>query len=483
MDPLVLLVVVASVIAFGLWRVASWAADRADDAADAAPPSAAVVDDGATAPPIVTPLLSFRRAADELSDRLNLDAFRAAVQPLVGAVDGRSCVAVSTGGTVVGEANPDTVVLPASSVKIIVAGVALELLGAEYRYVTKVVGPPIVDGVLVGDVYLVGGGDPVLSSDWYPASALDRFPVFNATSLDELARRLAAAGVREIRGSVIGDASRYDDEFYVSTWGGGVAGVEAGPYDALLVNDSRVLDDDRRGSDPAEAAAREFARLLGEVGVNVTGSPGSGAAPSGSGEIARIESAPLPSVLAEMLTNSDNNTAELVVKEIGFAATGMGTRQAGIEAIMSTMAGWGIDMSGFVLGDGSGLSLETRLTCRQLLAVLQRPSIAPAIMDGLAVAGRSGTLREVFVDTPVEGRLRGKTGTLNNPPFDQDPPAVKALAGYLPVDGGDPVEYVLILNGPTISDQREYRPVWADLVGALDSYPAVAAPDRLGPVR
>ena len=91
------------------------------------------------------------------------------------------------------------------------------------------------------------------------------------------------------------------------------------------------------------------------------------------------------------------------------------------------------------------------------------------------------TTTETVTDTPVAGRLRGKTGTLNNPPFNADPPAVKALSGFMQVDGGGAIEYVLILNGPTISDQSEYRSVWAELVNVLNSFPAVASPAALGP--
>ena len=116
-----------------------------------------------------------------------------------------------------------------------------------------------------------------------------------------------------------GDGSRYDDEFFAPGWGGGVAGLEAGPYDALLVNDSRVLGDDQRGADPAEAGAREFVRVLAEHGVTVSGGSGVGVAPADANELASIDSMPLPAVLAEMLANSDNNTAELMVKEIGLA--------------------------------------------------------------------------------------------------------------------------------------------------------------------
>jgi D-alanyl-D-alanine carboxypeptidase/D-alanyl-D-alanine-endopeptidase (penicillin-binding protein 4) len=478
----IVLIVVAAIPALALWGIRSWADGRTqagDDAVpeDAPPPAAAP----AAQPALSTDLLSFRRSAGELSRRLNTSAFETALQPLLDSVDERSCASVSIDGRIVGERNPGAVVIPASNQKILVGAVALDVLGPDYRYTTRVVGPSPSGGVVAGDVYLVGGGDPLLSSEWYPDSGLDRFPPFNITSLDELARQIAASGVTQIQGAVRGDGSRYDDEFYVETWGGGVAGLEAGPYDALLVNDARVLGDDQRGSDPNEAAAREFVRVLGENGVTVTGGAGIGTAPAETTELGAIESMPLSAVIAEMLTNSDNNTAEMMVKEIGLEASGTATRQAGLDAMADTIAGWGVDTAGMALGDGSGLSLANRLTCTTLIGVLQHVGVDSPVGQGLAVAAQTGTLVDIFGDTPVAGRLLGKTGTLNNPPFDEDPPAVKALSGYLPVGGGSAIEYVLILNGPTISDQSEYRPVWAELVNALTSFPAVAGPDVLGP--
>lgn len=481
-NPLVVLVIAALIPALLLWGIRSWADGRAVDDDDVVPENA--IDPAAAPtgqPALSTSLLSFRRGAGELSRRLNTNAFVQSVQPLLSAVNDRSCAGVSLDGVLVGERNLNTVVIPASNQKILVAAVALDVLGSEFTYRTTIVGPPASGGVVAGDVYLVGGGDPLLSSEWYPASGLDRYPAFNITSLDQLARNLAAAGVTQIQGSVRGDGSRYDDEFFVDSWGGGVAGLEAGPYDALLVNDARVLGDDQRGTDPSEAAAREFVRILAEQGISVSGGASTGIAPEGSNELASIDSQPLPAIIAEMLANSDNNTAELMVKEIGLVGGGAGTRQAGLDVIASTIAGWGIDTSGMVLGDGSGLSLANRITCGTMLAILQRFGGASPLAQGLAVAGQSGTLVEIFGDTPVAGRLLGKTGTLNNPPFDQDPPAVKALSGYLPIDGGGAIEYVLILNGPTIAEQSEYRPVWAELATALASFPAVAAPATLGP--
>jgi serine-type D-Ala-D-Ala carboxypeptidase/endopeptidase (penicillin-binding protein 4) len=482
--PMVVLVVAAAIPALLLLAVARWAGGQADDSDDAVPVADPAVPTTTVPPPapaLNTGLLSFRRASSKLSLDLNLAAFQHGVQPLMNAVGDRSCAAISLDGELVGEKNIDTVVIPASNMKILVGAVASDGLGNDFRYTTRVVGPTPASGVIDGDVYLVGGGDPLLSGDWYPQSDLDRFPAFNTTSLDELARNLAAAGVTQINGNVLGDGSRYDDEFYAPGWGADVNGIEAGPYDALLVNDARVLGDEQRSGDPNQAGAREFVRILGEQGISVIGEPGTGTAPEGRAELAAVKSQPLTAAMAEMLTNSDNNTAELMLKEIGLAASGAGTRQAGADAIAATLAGWGLDTTGLVVADGSGLSADDRITCRTMISVLQHAGFDGPVGQGLAIGGKTGTLADAFGDTSVAGRIRGKTGTLNNVPYDQDPPAVKALSGYLPVDGGGAIEYTLLLNGGIITDQSEYRPIWAHLVEALTSFPAVASPQSLGP--
>ncbi|HEX4982374.1 MAG TPA: D-alanyl-D-alanine carboxypeptidase/D-alanyl-D-alanine-endopeptidase [Ilumatobacteraceae bacterium] len=480
-DPVAVIVVLAAIPAFLLWSLWSWAGDKSE-AADAAPPtSTTIVPPPAPLPALNTPLGSLRRTSPALARDLNLEQFRTAAQPLLGAVNDRSCVALSVDGYDAGSSNADVAVLPASTEKLVVAAVALEVLGETFTFTTRVVGPAPVGGVVTGDVYVVGGGDPVLSGDWYATSNLERFPVFNATSFDALADGLVGAGVTRIDGRVLGDGTRYDDEFFAPGWGSGVAGLEGGPYDALMANDSRVLGDELRSDDPSAAAAREFVRLLGERGVSVSGDAGVGQAPPDATELASIQSLPLAGVLHEMLANSDNNTAELMVKELGVSAGAGGTRDAGLAVMTATLASWGLDLTGLVLADGSGLSLDNRVTCSVLLAVLQRTGFEGPIGQGLAVAGQTGTLVDIFTESAVAGRLRGKTGTLNNPPFNEDPPAVKALAGYLPVDGGGAVEYVMILNGPTISDQSEYRPLWDLLVEVLATYPSAAGPDELGP--
>lgn len=478
--PVVVLAVVLALPALalgGLWRWADDRAERAEAVGDIVELVAPPVD---PAPALTTPLVSFRRTPQALARELNLDAFRQDVAPLLAAVNERSCVSVTLDGVEVGARNDAVPTIPASVQKVMVAAAALELLGEDFRYRTVVAGD-VTDGVVSGDLYLVGGGDPLLSGDWYPTSNLERFPVFHHTSLDELADRVVAAGVTRVDGNVVGDGTRYDDERFAPNWGAGVAGLEAGPYSALIANDARVLGDEFRASDPDEAAARELVRLLAERGVSIGGAAASGAAPDVIAEIASIDSAPLTDVVEEMLTNSDNNTAEMLVKELGVATSGQGTRPDGLGAMRAVFESWGIDLTGVVLDDGSGLSLENRLTCSAVVDVLVRSGVDGAVAEGLPVAAESGTLRASFVDTPVAGRLLGKTGTLNNPPFDQDPPAVKALAGFLPVDGGGAIEYALVLNGPTISDQSEYGPVWVLLADVLSRYPSGAGPDVLGP--
>ena len=476
-----MLATVALVPALGLAALQRWSSSQADAGDDVSQ-----IDPDATVPTptetLTTPVLGIRRMPTVLSRAVNIDAFRAEVDAFLATLNDRSCAVVAVDGVDVGARGETLPVVPASVQKLLVAAVALERLGGDFTYTTTVAAATEpAAGVVAGDLYLVGGGDPLLSSDWYPESNMELYPVTSPTSLDSLADDVVASGVTSVGGDVVGDGSRYDDEYFAPGWGVGVAGLEGGPYDALIVNDSRVLGEELRANDPNLGAAREFIRLLEERGVEVAGEASSGAAPAASVELASVESAPLDDVIAEMLGSSDNNTAELLVKEIGAAEMLPGTREAGLEIMREQLVEWGVDVESVVLADGSGLSLDNRLTCEALAAVVERYDSGSAIGRGLPVAGQTGTLSDVFVDHPVQGRLLGKTGTLDNPPFNVDPPAVKSLAGYLPVEGGGEVEYVLILNGPTISDQSEYRPIWLDLADTLDTYPSGPTPAELGP--
>jgi len=479
------LLVVAAIPAFGLWTLFSWSdAQVEEDAENSVPPPPTTIVAPPPAPdPLLNPFTTYRRMPTIISRDLSVEDFQAALVPFFGLLNERSCAAVSVDGIEVGAVGANRVVIPASNQKLPVAAAALDVLGEDFRYETRAAVAPgsVAEGVLTGDLYLIGGGDPLLSSSWYPTSNLERNPVVSPTNFNRLARLVGEAGITRIDGAVLGDATRYDDEFFAPGWLTGVAGLEAGPYDALMANDSRVLDDPLKANDPAEGAAREFTRMLEERGIEVAGAPARGEAPARAETIAAIQSAPMTEVVGEMLLNSDNNTAELLVKEIGLAANGNGTREAGLRAVRRALGDRGYDLSGVEFGDGSGLSLDNRLTCRLVLDVLQDDDVNGPIGSGLPVLGETGTLSEVVLtDDQLAGELRGKTGTLNNPPFNEDPPAVKALSGYVPIDGGGAIEFVLILNGPTISDQSEYRPIWEAFADVLETYPSGPAPSEIG---
>ena len=486
--PLLMLFLIALVPVVGLTILLLWSDTKADEyesidtdidtsipsesgtSIPSDPGSGTAGEAGTPSAALPTSLLTYRRVPGAVAALANVNELAEQVEPVYGYLDERSCSSVSVNGRHVTGLNETVPVIPASNQKLLVAAVALEMLGADFRYTTRLAGPPPVEGVIDGDVYLIGGGDPLLTSSDYPI-ANDSQPAINVTTFDQLADALVAAGVTRINGSVLGDGSRYDDEYEVDTWGEGVAGVEAGPYDALMVNDSRAVGRSGRQADPNEAAAREFVRLLGDRGVTVTGDWGIGVADPAAADIASIQSAPLDAVIAEMLTTSDDNTAEMLLKELGVADTAMGTRVAGLNALDRTLRTWGVPMEGVRPLDGSGLSLENRVTCAAMMAVLER-SVGTPIQAGLPIAGQTGTLAQEFLGTPVAGRLLAKTGSLGNPPVTADPPSVKALSGYLPAENGDVVVFTMILNSPDIALDRKYEPLWLALAERLDTYPA-----------
>jgi D-alanyl-D-alanine carboxypeptidase/D-alanyl-D-alanine-endopeptidase (penicillin-binding protein 4) len=475
-NPYPALIVAAALPAlalFWLWRFAV----SHGGSVQATSPSTTVATTPLTSLP--TPVLSVRRAPATLALEHTLDEFRQGVQPLLGEIDSTSCVAISVNGVAVAARNETLALRPASNVKTITAAVALDVLGEDHTFTTTLAGQ-VVDGVATGDVYLIGGGDPLLANTWWNGPNSD-FPPFNVTSMEAFADVIVGAGVTRIDGDVVGDASRYDDIWYLDTWAEVDRFSNVGPISALMANDSRERID-TSSNDPVEGAAQVLIGLLAERGVTVGGAADVGVAPAGLPVIATITSQPLPAVLAEMLTTSDNNTAEMLVKEIGVAERQQGTTEAGMAVIRDRLAAWRLPTDGVTLVDGSGISDENRVTCALMLALLQRESADGPVGAGMAVAGApGGTLADAFVDTPLEGLLRAKTGTLNNVDGIANKPGAKTLAGYVPLPGGGAIEFALLLNGELITDMGVYRPVWAALADALATYPTAPTAADLAP--
>jgi len=411
-------------------------------------------------------LLSARRAPNTLSVITRTGKVSRAFSNVIANFPTESCVAIEWMGVRLGGLNSSKSLIPASATKLIIAAVALEVLKPEFTYTTKVHGTLDATGS-VADLFFVGGGDPLIVRNEYVAS--EKYPTTSGTSLEKLADSLVAAGLRRVVGSVVGVDSRYDDKRFVDIWPQDFRYTEAGPLGALLVNDGVVLGLAAKPDDPAVSAASELQNLLSARGVLFGALPRRDSMPTSNPEIASIQSAPLTSIIQEMMVNSDNNTAELLLKEIGFASIGTGSTEAGLIAVKEQLVKWKIDKD-VLLFDGSGLASGGRIPCDTFMSLLNTfSSTMPGLM---AIAGESGTLRDTFDGTGIAGKLRGKTGTLSG---------AKALVGYLPVTNSGPVSFSLLMNQTGIDNQGSYRPIWYSLAEVLNKASASPSMEQLTP--
>ena len=389
------------------------------------------------------PLLSVRRDLAPLADEAADRRLRTRLGEFVAGLPPDTCLSVDA-GDVRFDHRIDDPQVPASSTKIVTGVAVLVALGGDFRYTTTVSTPtPPVEGVVAGDLHLIGGGDPILAQGEY-AGRYRRPQEFSDIRL--LVDAIAAAGVVRVEGAIVGDESRYDTERYHPAWPPRfITQDQTGPLSALLVNDGFVewpitgAGPVEPALDPAAHAAEVFRLLLEERGITVAGGSRSGPAPAGAPVVAEHRSPPLRDVGGQMLSESDNATAELLLKELGLQVGGAGTFSAGAASVTRVLGEAGFDVEGTTILDGSGLSSGNSLDCELLMALLEHPPTADAIHDGLAVAGESGTLAERWQDTALAGRIRAKTGTLNQ---------VTALAGVAATEGAGEATFALVVNVP-----------------------------------
>ncbi|MGH8986894.1 MAG: D-alanyl-D-alanine carboxypeptidase/D-alanyl-D-alanine endopeptidase [Acidimicrobiia bacterium] len=431
----------------------------------------------ATAAPLATPMWSARRVPQSVVDTVGAQRLQGRLDAELGGVDTCAVVTTGDGDTVLAARNPDGPMIPASSQKLFTAAAALDVLGPDYRFQTAVVAPaPPSDG-RVDQLWLVGGGDPVLATPEF-AAELATEPFYEqtdvvTTSLVELADAVVAAGVRQVPGGVHGDDSRYEMVRYLPTWRDTYrTGGQVGPLGALTVNDGySVLNPTPVPvDDPATFAASELARLLEERGVEVGAAAGHSAPPAEAAAVASVQSRPLRDIVGGLLRSSDNLTAELLTREIGLQSAGEGTTAAGTAAIVATLERLGVTTQGLALVDGSGLDRGDRATCGQLVSTLdlgERPEIG-GLWEGLAVAGEAGTLRPSLRGTPLQGRLRGKTGSLEG---------VTALTGL--VDVGRPLRFSFLASGAF--SEAEGLALRQEVAAVVAEFPDAPPADQLVP--
>ena len=408
-------------------------------------------------------------------------------------------VSLSRGDTIFGH-NADELMLPASTMKLYTAAIALERFGPAHRFRTEVLrdGALADGGVIRGNLVLKGAGDPSLSprySEWTPG----------VRPLDSLADLVARAGVRRVTGDIVGDASAFDSERVPAGWrtrylqasyaarvtalsfNEGLAQITVRPSTrgaqvAFAQNVSgislrstvTVRPNSRSASirvwqdtltqqfrvsgwigsrsavrtyqvvveQPERYVAAAFRAALEARGIQVDGDVRAGAAGGGAQRVTTWASPPLAQLIAKMNGESNNHFAELLFRNAARAGGGVGSAMIANESLRTFLsARVGVDQGAVYAADGSGLSTLDRVTPRSMVQLLGYSAAAPwgeVLQASLPVAGRTETLRSRMRATSAQGNLQAKTGTTAE---------VTSLGGYVTAKNGEKLAFSFIYNG------------------------------------
>ena len=434
-----------------------------------------------------TPMLSVRRTPEwlrqPLADNLLESEVRAANLTRVTPPD--TCIVTHRDGEVIASIKSEFLLVPASNQKILTAAAILELAPPSDTFTTEVVlhrvdaqiiEPEVEEGAedpgktLAGDLWLIGGGDPVLATPAYINRFLDSRAYTDMTVLaDSVAEWLSSREITTVSGAIIADETKYDverdysqepfptgetdengDEIFTQVWKQShVDDNQAGPLSALMVNDGYtswpedplLRRDNVRAEDPAVAAAETLRNLLAERGIVVEGASVNGEAPplSQQTSMGLVESPQLGEIVARMLTYSDNTVAELILKEIGVRTGVTSFRARAVEGMRDTLVNAGYSIPDEIrLIDGSGLSSLNQIRCTLIMEILDRAGPDSPLVTGLAVVGETGTVKNCLPGRTDVNDISAKTGTLND---------VTAFSGVRVADNGDVLTFAMLANG------------------------------------
>jgi len=351
----------------------------------------------------------------------------------------------------------------ASNTKLFTTAAVLGRLGPDATFETRALsaGAPS-GGVVAGNLYLRGGGDPAFGS----AAFVRRAYGSGAASVETLAAQVRAAGVTRVTGAVVGDEALFD-----SRRGGPASGyrpsIYVGPLSALTFNRGLANPSGRafQASPPAYSAGA-FDRALERAGVSVAGRPRAGRAPGGATEVTKVSSPGLRRLAALTNKPSDNLFAEILLKSLGARSGGGGTTAAGARQATVYARQRGASAR---LVDGSGLSRGNRASPQAVVRLLEgmrsTPSF-PAFFESLAVAGRDGTLRRRMTGGAARGNCRAKTGTLSG---------VSTLSGYCRTRGGRNLSFSFLMNGVSPPAARRLQDRMTEAVARVGGSGATGA--------
>ena len=418
-------------------------------------------------------------------------------------------------GKVLYARNAEKDMKPASTLKLVTTAAALDGFGPDLRLRTTLETAARRDamGRILGDVYLVGRGDPEMMS----------------AGFQEMAEALKASGARRIEGRLVGHEGLFRGDRRGSDWAwGDLVWRYGAEVSALSFNDNAatltVSAGERAGDpvmverspetayyrvvstattspagsgsdlalerdfgtsvirlggtfpvgeepeelgvaleDPARYAATVFAEILEAKGIHVTGgiSTSSEPLPAGARVLAAHDSAPLAEILKGINKPSQNLRTEILLRLLGARVKGAGTVEAGHAAVLEFLRRVGVSPQAWALQDGSGLSRSDLVSPHEmvsLLAAMDRHRYGAAFKDSLPIAGVDGTLEHRMRGTTAQGRVVAKTGTIRH---------VNALDGYASTRAGERLAFAIVVNHYT-GDAK-------DAVNAIDQIVNVLA--------
>jgi D-alanyl-D-alanine carboxypeptidase/D-alanyl-D-alanine-endopeptidase (penicillin-binding protein 4) len=386
---------------------------------------------------------------------------------------------------------------PASTIKVLTTYAALEMLGPGYTWKTRAyVDGKLANGVLSGDLVLVGGGDPYMTSErWWNfvqnlrengvAKISGDIVIDNSyfAALDETRADFDAQPFRSY--NVLPDALMVNFQTSRFTFAARAqrerASIIVNPLPSNLVIDNRVRIVTGRCSsnggiefdtvdpkDPTKLVIRgTFAQSCGSYSIRraimtapdhaygtfrtmwtqsggaIDGTGRTGILPEGARLIHEYESLPMPDVIRLVNKYSNNVMARHLLLTLGAERFGApGTIEGGRHAVREWLVSRGIEIPGFVLDNGSGLSREERVTARglgELLDAAWHSPFMPEFASSLPLSATDGTLRNRFKSVGMQGRIRLKTGRIDD---------VSGLAGFVNAASGKTFVVVIIINHP-----------------------------------
>ena len=413
-------------------------------------------------------------------------------------------------GRVVYEHNPDFSLMPASNMKILTGATAAMKLPATFHYTTTLYRTRDIDrrGELKGDLYIKGSGDPSLTS----ADLLALVQTLKTLGVKKFNGKIIADS-SVFDDKILGDGWQWDNEpFYYQAQVSGLncdenvvtvvvspgtkvgdaatvtMGENVGKTRYLSLQNTAVtvaadaktdVNFDRTRAknetlvsgtvalggkpateeitveDPALFTATRLWEQMQAAGIRVPKPEKQrverGSVPKETAVLAAHDSGPLPKLLADFLKPSDNLFGECLLKTLAAQKNGVGTTEGGRGIVSDMLIEMGVDTSGLVMADGSGLSRNDNVTPRLLVSLLTAvekkfpTEMKAAFVDGLPVGGVDGTLRNRFKGTAAQGSVHAKTGSLTG---------ASSLSGYLTTKAGEHLVFSILMNhytsgGPT----------------------------------